>query len=97
MTGTTDTAAHREAARPALVATTVRFHGDDAMLVDESLLIIGLDDERETIEALQQSDDSLTGRQLNRHRLVGLQGLKQEPVLNVDGRLGHFLLPIAYL
>ena len=77
-----------------LFFTTVRLNRDHAVLVDEDLPGISFDDESEPIEALQLPYKTITGRQLNRHRLVCLQGLKQETVLDVDCRLGHFLLPI---
>ena len=64
------------------------------MFVDEDLIGVGFDNESEPIEPLELAHKKITGRQLNRHRLVRLQGLKQEPVLDVDCRLGHLLLPI---
>lgn len=77
-----------------LLFTTIRFDGDNTVLVNENLVCVGLDHQSEPIEPLQLAHEPFTGRQLNRHRLVCFQGLKQEPVLDVDCRLCHLLLPI---
>jgi len=46
------------------------------MFVDENLLLIRFYYQSESIEALQLTHETITGRQLDRHRRVRFQGLK---------------------
>ena len=61
------------------------------MLVHQHLFTVRLDHQYETLESLEPSGEISPGHERNLEKRLGLEILKQKPVLDVDRVLGQGL------